>query len=274
MSKKKSTTRNKKPARKTQSKHQPSQARPVHTWRICPYGEYWVTTHPLHIPPSGRHPEGSVVSRRGHCAKNPSGKDQLYPDEIREVSDQHFSNLKYRPCTLPLEFPNGSKYDDLIAGWVQYWNEVLHPSEAVADPLDPNLIKALIATESGFNPDLLANRKNQNSARGLMQIKNDTRKILGDEAGELKDHFITATRSELNNPSVNICAGVRWLFQKRTLASVHLKRPATWIEAIAEYKGASTASKKRAKELMDKFNKRYEALTKCGLVLRSVETLG
>lgn len=249
-------------ARKTKpnAKQHPTQNAAVHTWRICPYGEHWVTAHPLHIPPSLRHPEGSVVSRRGHCAKNPSGKDQLYPDEIREISNQHFSNLRNKTCPLPLEFPNGSKYDDLIAGWVLYWNEVLHPS----DPLDPNLVKALIATESGFNPNVLANKKKLNSARGLMQITNVTRKILGDESGELKDHFITATRADLNDPSVNICAGVRWLFQKRKLASLRLKHPATWIKAISEYKGASTTSKKRAKELMDKFNKRYEALTKCG----------
>jgi soluble lytic murein transglycosylase-like protein len=46
------------------------------------------------------------------------------------------------------EYPNADKFDQQIRGWVRYWNDIFQPS----DPLDPNLIKALIATESGFNP--------------------------------------------------------------------------------------------------------------------------
>jgi hypothetical protein len=37
-------------------------------------------------------------------------------------------------------------------------------------------------------------------------------------------------------PNINICAGTRWLFHKKKLASVKLKREATWIETAAEYK--------------------------------------
>ena len=59
---------------------------PVHSWRMCPYGEHWVSTHPMHVPPSKTHPEDSVTTRHEHCARNPSGKDQLYPDEIQEIA--------------------------------------------------------------------------------------------------------------------------------------------------------------------------------------------
>ncbi|MBI4404304.1 MAG: hypothetical protein HY537_09100 [Deltaproteobacteria bacterium] len=122
----------------------------VHPWRVCPYGEHWVRTHPLHVPPSHTFPEGHTTTRHEHCAHNPSRKDQFYPDEIREIAKQHFSDLKSRPCPLPLGYGDrGSKYDDLIAGWVQYWNEVLKPDV----PLDSNLVKALIATESSFDPN-------------------------------------------------------------------------------------------------------------------------
>jgi ribosomal protein S15P/S13E len=121
----------------------------------------------------------------------------------------------------------------LIAGWVQYWNEILKSDQ----PLDPNLVKALIASESNFYPERLNNKKDSNSARGLMQITNDTRKLL-DDGKELKDHYVTATKKDLNDPAVNICAGVRWLFRKREIASaVRLKRQATWLEAAEEYKG-------------------------------------
>jgi len=43
---------------------------------------------------------------------------------------------------------------------------------------EKDFVKALIASESGFDPKILANKKNKNSARGLMQITNQTRKIL------------------------------------------------------------------------------------------------
>ncbi len=232
---------------------------PVHPWRACPYGQHTVITHAENIPPSRSHPKGVVTTRHQHCARNPSGKDQLYAEEIQEISAQNFSGLKNRLCPISLGFSNGDKYDDLIAGWVQYWNEVLKP----AVPLEPNLIKALIASEARFNPNLLFNKKDSNSARGLTQITNSTRKILGNAKGELKDHFITVNKTDLNDPSVNICAGVRWLFQKKKLASIHLVRPATWLEAVQEYKGASIATKARAKVLMNRFEKFYEDCRKC-----------
>ena len=53
-------------------------------------------THSLTIPPSKNHPAGSVTTRRGHCAHNPSGRDQLYPDEIHEMED-NFPKGKEKP---------------------------------------------------------------------------------------------------------------------------------------------------------------------------------
>jgi hypothetical protein len=155
----------------------------------------------------------------------------------------------------------GSKYDDFIAGWVQYWNDILKPDEL----LDPNLVKALIASESGFEPTLMADKKNSNSARGLTQITNDTRKLLDGYHGDLKDRLITVTKADLNDSNVNICAGVRWLFEKRHQASVHLKKSASWVEAVWEYKGVKVAkTKKKADEIKETFNNFYRELQKCG----------
>ena len=247
--------------RKTKKKISPSVFKEAHPWRICPPGEHWVRTHPLKVPPSRKEPAGSLTTRRGHCAKNSTGKDQLYPDEIAEIVEQNFSKLKGKPCPIGFEFKEkGNQYDELIAGWTKYWNEVLKPDI----PLDPNVVKALIATESSFDPKILADKKNLNSARGLMQITNKTRKILGNENGELKDYFLTLTREDLNDPSNSICAGIRWLFRKKAIASELLKRTATWEEAIAEFKGTRTATKKRAAELINEFNRRFEVLKKCG----------
>ncbi len=220
--------------------------------------------HPMKVPPSKTFPDGHITTRHEHCRHNPSGRDQFYPDEIHEIAKEHFSKVKKRPCPLPLKFgSSGSAYDELIAGWVQYWNELLTPDV----PLEPNLFKALVASESSFDPNILADRKNPKSARGLTQITDDTRKILGDEKGELKDHHITATREEMNDPNISIYAGVRWLFHKRHLASSKLGRMATWEEAVAEYKSIRQGLKrgvKRDKVLMDRFLKYLEDYRKCG----------
>ncbi len=224
----------------------------IHPWRLCPSGQHAVRTHPLNVPPSKRSPVGSVTTRHFHCAHNPSGKDKMEPVEMEEIAEQYFLKVKNKPCATSLKFKNGTKYDNLIAGWTRYWNDVLKPK----DLLKPNLIKALIASESGFDALLLADKKNQNSARGLMQITNKSRKILANEAGELREHFVSASRKELNDPNANICAGVRWLFRKRDMATGKLGRQATWEEAVAEYKGIRNdlvKGRKRAKELIDRF---------------------
>ncbi|MBI3018683.1 MAG: transglycosylase SLT domain-containing protein [Deltaproteobacteria bacterium] len=247
-----------KPRQKT-SKKTSSKEKKVHPWRLCPLGQHWVRTHPMSVPPSKKNPAGSVTSRKGHCARNPTGKDQLYPDEIFEMTARHFSKAIAQPCSFNLGFPKGNDYDLLIAGWTQYWHEVLK-SEI---PLDSNLVKALIASESSFDPKILANKKDSNSARGLMQITNATRKILGNEKGELGEHYITATKENLNNPNINICAGIRWLFHKQKLASTKLKRNASWEEAVFEYKGGKSTSSSRANELMDKFREYLLKLQAC-----------
>lgn len=235
-------------------------AKSVHPWRQCGYGKHWVVEHKLHIPPSAKNPNGSIVTRMGHCHGNPSKKDHFYPDEIREISAQHFSKLKTKPCNSDLGIKGtGNKYDVLIAGWVQYWNEVLNPNE----PLDVNLVKALIASESSFDAKVLANKKNKNSARGLTQITNETRKILSDPDGEIKDHFVTATLEDLNDPTVNICAGVRWLFHKKYLFEKRAKKQVSWPEAIYDYKGASKVPPARAAEIMRRYLEFLEKLKKC-----------
>jgi hypothetical protein len=201
-----------------------------------------------------------MTVRNAHCAKNRSGKDQLYSDEILQIRDVHFPTNNRSLCSIQEFREVGDSYDNLIVGWTKYWNEVLQTTE----PLEPIVVKALIASESGFRPKVLASKRNSNSARGLMQLTNSTRKILGDEKGELKDHFITVTRSDLDDPNINICSGVRWLFQKRTLASNKRRKEATWEDAVFEYKGLSTEkSEERRRDLINRFHKYYTELKEC-----------
>lgn len=143
------------PSKLTKSKKS-NNPQSIHSWRLCAAGRHWVREHSLKIPPSKNNPGGSTTIRHAHCADNPSGKDQLYPDEIQEMTQQNFSKVKIRPCPMGLKFEEkGNQYDDQIAGWTKYWNDVLSPDQ----PLDPNVVKALIATESGFNAKALADKK-------------------------------------------------------------------------------------------------------------------
>jgi len=111
---------------------------------------------------------------------------------------------------------------------------------------------------------VIDHEKNTNSARGLSQITNNTRKILSDEKGELKDHYITTTKKDLNDPNISICAGIRWLFRKKDIATAKLKRNASWEEAVYEYKGLDTVDEDRQRTLWNRFKKYFDRLQKCG----------
>jgi hypothetical protein len=237
---------------------------PFHPWRICPVGEHWVRAH------EKTSKKGNAAPWSGHCRKNPSGKDQLYPQEMGNIAEQFFPSLNGPPAADNLGFNkpnhNGNAFDYLIRGWTKYWNEVFQPRE----PLDPNLVKALIATESSFNPNADTKRKGPGRARGLMQLTDATRKILLDEEGELKEHYINVSDDDAYNPNLNIGAGIRWLHRKRELASRRLRREATWEEAALEYKDVlrsprSSHEKKKFPEIRKELNKFYERLKRGGL---------
>ncbi|HXH30826.1 MAG TPA: transglycosylase SLT domain-containing protein [Bacteriovoracaceae bacterium] len=232
-----------------------------HPWRLCPVGEHWVRTHPLTVPASGKGPARETV-RQGHCHSNPKGKSEFYTsDELREIAEIHFKTLISDPEAMPipdsLDYPNGNKYDLLIAGWTKFWNEILKPD----DPPTPDFIKALIATESSF--ELVKDQKsNDGLARGLIQVTDSTRKILQDLKGELRNHHIELNIDESRDPVTNIAAGIRWLHHKKFLAENRLKRKITWEEAAAEYKGIfnDIGKDKKTDDIMKKLKEIHQRL--------------
>lgn len=228
----------------------------AHPWRRCTHGKHYVHEHPMHIEPNKENPSGIVIVH-AHCAANPSGKEELSHDEIQHITENYFKSLSGPPTAgVLVEFKNADVYDKEIRGWTQYWNEVLQPDEA----LDPNLVKALIATESSFNP----NPPGKGVARGLMQIMPKTRMYLQKINGELKDYYVIASAEELLEPSTNICAGIRWLFRKRIIAKSKLGRQANWIEAIADYKSILDNIIKNEpynEKIMENLQKFYDALS-------------
>ena len=190
--------------------------------------------------------------RSGSCKDNPSQKDALYALELQRISEAHFSKLGPK-MKDDLGYLYGNKYDGLIHGWTKYWNEVLSPKE----PLDPDLVKALIASEPGFDSEAKPPKRGPNSARGLMQITNDTRKFLAEDKGEIKDFLVKIDKQDMIDPNLNIAAGVRWLFRKKEIADSKARKQTTWRQAVVEYK---SYQKDPDGPQMKKFDRLYQRL--------------
>ena len=239
----------------TNLKNQNTSEEKAHPWRRCAIGKHFVIEHKIHVPPSKIHPNGTTAIVHEHCAENPSHKDELSFDEIQYISKKYFLDLPKPPTSgvLTKIFPHADNYDFEIGGWTQYWNDIFK----LNNPLDPDFVKALIGTESSFDLKPIGNSK----AYGLMQLLPETFEILRDVKGELKNYLIHISHSKYLDASANICSGIRWIFQKKKLASAKLKRDSTWDEAIIEYKGYWQAVKEGIDpEPMQRLRKFYRVL--------------
>ncbi|MNT30045.1 Transglycosylase SLT domain protein [compost metagenome] len=125
-------------------------------------------------------------------------------------------------------------------------------------PIDPDMTKALIASESTFKPSAV-----NKTATGLTQITTATLRILCDLSGESKDFvFKDIRKKDLLDPNVSIALGVRWIGYKKQYAEKILKRSVTSDEVIQLYKGILKDSSEKAADIMKKYRKFYENLKK------------
>jgi len=198
--------------------------------------------------------------------KNPSGVT-IVDQHLRHIEGQyldlkliddifkHYNKKKILyPGKSKLLLPNEDDYNDHIAVWVDYFNQKLN----LKTPVDPDMVKALIASESTFKPNAI-NKK----ATGLTQITTDTLKILQDLEGESKDFvFKDIRKKDLKNPNVSIALGIRWLAYKKQYAEKILKREVTSDEVIQVYKGILNDKSKAAKQIMKDYRLFYEKLKK------------
>lgn len=254
-------------AKKRPNKEHGAYAQKIHPWRMCSVGEHWVTDHSLWIPATKERP-GYYTTREGHCAINPiRGKSKIVQDyltsaEMQMMAEKYFANLSGAPASgkLPEYAIGADNFDRFIRGWTKYWNDVLEPDI----PLDPDLVKALIATESDFRlKPPSQNAGVAGGAHGLIQLTDQTIKALGDPGGELSNHLVKISLDDTFDPNLSIGASIRWLFRKRDLASRRLKRKATWREAVAEYKSylpAMVNGKDSEPQQMKKFDDIYTRL--------------
>ncbi len=211
-----------------------------------------VRTHPRQVRVSLKNPDGiTIVDRHPRRVHGPS----LSAEDILQITQTRNRKGIVYPVNDDLTFPDGNKYDDLIAIWVDYFSEVFGVTPPVA-PLDPDLIKALIASESGFKKS----PKNP-KAIGIAQITPATLGALLDPEGEVKDFIFKGIRQkDLKDPEIAIPMGIRWIFRKKRLASGKLGRTPTADEIILEYKGLLKSTTGYQEKALANFRKNYAKL--------------
>ena len=209
-----------------------------------------VREHPMHVPVSQKNPTGITIRDR-----HPRRLEGTYLDraEIESVFKNHDRKGITFPAKKRLDHKNSDNYDELIAVWTDYFNKKFGANP----PLDPDVVKALIASESGFHEDPPRNKK----AFGIAQITPETHKALQDPKGEVKDFIFNDIRKkDLKDPNIAIPMAVRWLHRKKRLAEGKLGREATAEEIILEYKGLLKSKTDHKDQALKNFKENYAKL--------------
>lgn len=210
-----------------------------------------VDEHPRRVPVSKKNPTGITIVDE-HLRRLPG--TYLDPNEIANIFKNYLRDgLRYPKKNKIKDYKNADEYDELIAVWVDYFNKKFN----MDPPLDPDVVKALIASESGFNED----PPNNPIAIGIAQITKETLKIVQDPKGEAKEFIFKDIRQkDLKNPEIAIPIAVRWLCRKTQTAKSKLGRNPTHEEIILEYKGLLKSNSSYKKNAISKYRKHHEEL--------------
>lgn len=212
-----------------------------------------VHEYPRHVPVSPKNPDGiTIVDQHLRRLKG----TYLDPEEINSIFTNYDRNGLTYPSTEKLSiYKNSDKYDEVIAVWTDYFNKKFNADP----PLDPDVVKALIASESGFRVDPSENKK----AFGISQITPSTLKILQDPNGEAKEFIFNKIRQkDLKDPNIAIPMSIRWLFRKKATAMNQLKKVPDHEELILEYKGLLKSDSEYKTKALDKYRDAYAKLKK------------
>ena len=210
-----------------------------------------VRKYTRHVSVSKKNPGGVTVVDRHIRHLNVKTTEEL----LKEIKHSTKNKKILYPHSGLSEFKNADKYDQIIAEAVDYFNALFQ----IEPPFDPDMIKALIASESGFRLE----PKENNVALGIAQITKQTLKILQDPKGELKGNVYKGIRQkDLLVPEVAIPLMVRWLVRKRDIAKVKLKREPSVEEIILEYKGLLKSKTNYQERALENFKDKYAKLKK------------
>lgn len=214
-----------------------------------------VREHPMHVPISEKNPTGITIRDRHLRRLKGTYLDAAEIESILKNYDR--KGIAYpTKRKLTEKYKNADNFDEVIAVWTDYFNKKFN-----ADPLlDPDIVKALISSESDFNPDPLGNRK---IAIGIAQITKKTLKILQDPNGEANEFiFKDIQQKDLKDPNISIPMAVRWLHRKKETAASTLKRAPSHEEIILEYKGLLKSDSDYKKAGLKKYREAYATLKK------------
>lgn len=212
-----------------------------------------VREHPMRVPVSKKNPSGITIRDR-HLRRLKG--TYLDAAEIEFVFKNYNRNDLIYPTPNKLnKYRNADKYDEVIAVWTDYFNKKFNAEP----PLDPDIVKALIASESGFRADPQENK----IALGITQITKSTFKTLQDPKGEAKDFIFNKIRQkDLKNPNIAIPMAVRWLHRKRQTEKNQLKRTPNHEELILEYKGLLKSKTNLKNKALTNFKENYDLFKK------------
>jgi hypothetical protein len=211
-----------------------------------------VREHPMRVPRSKKNPTGVTI--RDQHPRRLSGT-YLDREEIESIFNEYNRKNIVYPTKGKLLDKNSEKYDDIIAVWTDYFNKKFNANP----PLDPDMVKALIFSESDFRENPSSNPK----ATGIIQITPDTHKILQNPRSEVKEFiFKDIRKKDLIDPAINIPMGIRWLYRKKRLAEGKLGRPATHEDIILEYKGLLKSKTQYKDSGLEKYRNAYKKLKK------------
>jgi hypothetical protein len=209
----------------------------------------FVKQHPRHVAVSAKNPKSITIVDPHERRVNLNILDL---NTLSNILKEYNRKGIVLPAKGKLQIPSEDLFDDCIAVWVDYFNKKLN----LNSPIDPDMIKALIASESSFKP--LATNK---TATGLTQITTATLKILLNQKGEVKDYlFKGLQKKNLNDPNVSIALGVRWIAYKKVYEDKLLNRNATSDEVIQLYKGILNDKSEKASEIMKNYREMYGKL--------------
>lgn len=105
-----------------------------------------VREHPMHVPISDKNPTGVTIRDRHQRRLKGTYLDSNEIEEIFKKYDK--KNIIY-PTLGKLSQPNSDSYDEIIAVWCDYFNKKFGTNP----PLEPDVVKALLASESDFRLD-------------------------------------------------------------------------------------------------------------------------
>lgn len=209
-----------------------------------------VRDHPRRVPVSQKNPVGiTIVDQHSRRVRGPS----LDGAAIRAITKTYSRpGLIYPTAGRLQQYKDADKYDELIAVWTDYFNKALKAEP----PLEPDLIKALIASESGFDA-----APKTRVAFGISQITKETLSALQDSDGEAKEFtFKKIRQKDLKDPSIAIPLAIRWLIRKQKTAANRLGRKPSSEEVILEYKGLLKSTTPYKERALANFRKHYAAL--------------